>query len=71
MEGSELKMRSKVEMTDAHCHLDLIENPEDIKGYVAYGISIMITDGVDTKSNMMALELADGKHVFAVLGDRP
>lgn len=59
------------EMADAHCHLDLLGDTAEIAESVRYGVRTMITDGVDTKSNMRAMELADNKNVFAVLGIDP
>lgn len=59
------------EMADAHCHLDLIDDPQIIKAAIAYGVKTIITDGVDTKSNARSLELADGKNIFPMLGIDP
>jgi TatD DNase family protein len=59
------------EMADAHCHLDLIKDDKVIKDAIANGVRTMITNGVDTKSNMRSLEMADGKNIFAMLGIDP
>ena len=58
------------EMADAHCHLDLMDQ-SSIGKCIKAGVMTMITDGIDTKSNAMAIELSDGKHVFAALGIDP
>ncbi len=60
-----------VEMSDAHCHLDLIDDYSVISRAVDSGVLTMITDGVDTKSNMRALVLANGKHIFPAIGIDP
>ncbi|MGD0510573.1 MAG: TatD family hydrolase, partial [Candidatus Micrarchaeaceae archaeon] len=59
------------EMADAHCHIDLIEDRGVIDEAVRFGVRTMLTNGVDTKSNMKSLELADNRHVFALLGIDP
>ena len=59
------------ELADAHCHLDLIEDQTIVANSIRDGIRTIITNGVDTKSNMRSLELADNKHVFAALGIDP
>jgi TatD DNase family protein len=60
-----------VELADAHCHLDLIRDGAVIKEAVAYGVNTMITNGVDTASNIRSVELSDSKHIFAALGIDP
>jgi TatD DNase family protein len=62
--------RTITELADAHCHLDLM-NPADISEAVGFGVKTLITNGVDTKSNIASLKLADGKNIFAVLGVDP
>ena len=64
-------VKSLTEMADAHCHLDLIPNPQLIKSSIESGVTTIITDGVDTRSNIKALEIADGKNIFAALGIDP
>ncbi len=61
----------KVELADAHCHLDLIHDSALIEDAIAYGVNTMITNGVDTASNIRSVGLADGKHIFAALGIDP
>jgi TatD DNase family protein len=59
------------EMADAHCHLDLIKDANLIKEAIAEGVITIMTNGVDTKSNMKSMELADNRHIFALLGIDP
>ena len=59
------------EMADAHCHLDIISDRRVIDSAIANGVHTIITNGVDTKSNMKSIELADNRHIFAVLGIDP
>jgi TatD DNase family protein len=63
--------RQITEMADAHCHLDLISDRNLIKNSIAYGVRTIITNGVDTKSNIKCMELADNKHIFTMLGIDP
>lgn len=60
-----------VEMADAHCHLSILSDPAIINDAVLFGVSTIITDGVDTPSNIKTLEVADNKHVFAAIGVDP
>ena len=59
------------ELADAHCHLDLIQDPSVISDAITAGVRTMVTNGVDTKSNVRAVELSDGRHIFAALGIDP
>jgi TatD DNase family protein len=59
------------EMADAHCHLDLINDPDTIKDSIGKGVRTIITNGVDTKSNMKSIQISDNRHVFAALGVDP
>ncbi|MGC8585923.1 MAG: TatD family hydrolase [Candidatus Micrarchaeia archaeon] len=61
---------SITEMADAHCHLDLLGNDEILKA-IKYGVQIMISDGVDTRSNVEVLKLSDQRHIFAAIGIDP
>jgi TatD DNase family protein len=63
--------RQLTEMADAHCHLDLVTNPELIKEAISQGVRTIITNGVDTKSNVKSIEMADNKNIFAMLGIDP
>ncbi len=65
------KTLTLVELADAHCHLDLIHDSALIEDAIAYGVNTMITNGVNTASNVRNVELADGKHVYAALGIDP
>ncbi|EQD57944.1 TatD-related deoxyribonuclease, partial [mine drainage metagenome] len=68
-EGLELK--DSVELADAHSHIDLIKDPIIIRDSIEYGVKTIITDGVDTKSNMECLSISDNNNIFAALGLDP
>jgi TatD DNase family protein len=63
--------RQIVEMADAHCHLDIVKDAKDIADSVLFGVRTIITNGVDTKSNMRNLQIADNKNIFAMIGVDP
>ncbi|MDE1871537.1 MAG: TatD family hydrolase [Candidatus Micrarchaeota archaeon] len=63
--------KQSAKMADAHCHLDLIKDQGIIRESVIHGVQFMMTNGVDTKSNIRCVELADNRHVFALLGIDP
>jgi TatD DNase family protein len=65
------KEKQLTEMADAHCHLDLVNDPEIIRQAVSYGVRTIITNGVDTKSNIRSMEIADNRNIFALLGIDP
>ncbi len=61
-----------VELADAHCHLDLFDNPGiAISDARMGGIRFMITAGGNRLSSMSAISMADGDSVFAVIGVDP
>ena len=59
------------QMADAHCHLDLVNDPSIIKNAIAAGVKTIVTNGVDTKSNAKSIALSDGTNIFAALGIDP
>ncbi len=61
----------KTELADAHCHLDMLDSNDAILDAVNHGVATMVTNGVDTMSNIKTLAMADGRHVFAALGIDP
>lgn len=61
----------KTELADAHCHLDIFEDLAAVKESIADGVLTIVTDGVDTKSNMRTLEISDNVNIFAALGIDP
>ncbi len=62
----------KVTLSDAHCHLDLFERPDEaIMKAVDDGIGIMITAGTDNKSNTAVFNIAKGANVYGVIGIGP
>lgn len=60
-----------VELADAHCHLSILDDHAIIKDAIDYGVSTIITNGVDTPSNIKTLEIADNTNVFPALGIDP
>lgn len=61
-----------IELVDAHCHLELFDNPKiTVADARMAGISCIITAGGSKKSSIAAIEVADGKTVFAVVGIDP
>ncbi|MCL4379018.1 MAG: TatD family hydrolase [Candidatus Marsarchaeota archaeon] len=71
LQKPETMQKSVVEMADAHCHLSILSDPQIIRDAVLYGVSTIITDGVDTPSNIKTLEVADNKNVFGAVGVDP
>ncbi len=61
----------KVELADAHCHLDLIGDRALIDGAIHHGVLTIITDGIDIQTSKKALQLCDGKNIFAAIGIDP
>ncbi|MCL5117226.1 MAG: TatD family hydrolase [Candidatus Marsarchaeota archaeon] len=69
LRNQELK-KQKTEMADAHCHLDLIEH-KSFAEFISYGVRTLITNGIDTKSNLETLNISDNKNIFPTLGVDP
>ncbi len=67
---SSAKEASITRMADAHCHLDML-SAEEISNAIKSGVRVIITNGVDTKSNMATLKLADNINIFAAVGIDP
>lgn len=61
----------KTEMADSHCHLDLIDDRKVIDKAIGSGVTIMITNGVDTRSNKKSVDMADNRYIFAAMGVDP
>lgn len=60
------------ELVDAHCHLELFKDPQTtISDSVMGGVRLIITAGGSRTSSIAAMDLADGKNVFAVIGIDP
>lgn len=65
-------MHALAMFSDAHCHLDLYDKPEQvIDEAVARGVGLMITAGSNWESNVKNSALAKGAHVFCVAGISP
>ena len=67
----DIATRQKTEMADAHCHLDLVKDPEIIRRSISFGVETMITNGINFSTSRKALALADGRHIFAACGVDP
>ena len=64
------KYRQKLEFIDAHCHPDFLSDEElDIAN--GRGVTALVVDGVDTKSNMSIIGERWRSGVFAALGIHP
>jgi TatD DNase family protein len=61
----------KVELADAHCHLDLMTDDQLILASIHHGVLTIITNGVDKRTSKTALKLADGKNIFPAIGIDP
>lgn len=60
------------ELVDAHCHLDMFDDPFTVIGDARMGgVSTMITAGGSQVSSLAAMEIADRGSVFAVIGIDP
>jgi TatD DNase family protein len=62
--------KTVTELADAHCHLDMMTGAQIGEG-ISGGVKTLITNGVDIKSDMAAVKLADGRNVFAMVGIDP
>jgi len=62
--------RQLMEMADAHCHLDMMQEL-DLSKWLEHGVRTIITNGVDTRSNIRNMEISDDKHIFPMLGIDP
>lgn len=67
------KLVTLLEFSDAHCHLNLFENPLDIvDGARRSGVDLIIAAGGSAKDNAECVELANAAEgVFAVVGISP
>lgn len=63
--------KQTVEMADAHCHLEFFPDTGPILAAVHYGVLTMVTNGVNLATSKRAMELSDGKNVFAAIGIDP
>ena len=75
MQISETMVRAEQEypeVADAHCHLNLFEEPEKvIKEAIEHNVVFMITAGGSNKDNLGALGMSSFDNVFAVVGIDP
>jgi TatD DNase family protein len=68
--NEDFKYKQKLELIDAHCHPDFLSDEElDIAN--SRGITALVVNGVDTKSNMSIMGERWRSGVFAALGVHP
>ncbi|MEM0201643.1 MAG: TatD family hydrolase [Candidatus Micrarchaeaceae archaeon] len=66
----DFKHRQKLEFIDAHCHPDFLSDEElDIAN--ARGVTALVVNGVDTKSNVSVIGTSWRSGVFAAAGVHP
>ncbi|MDE1874193.1 MAG: TatD family hydrolase [Candidatus Micrarchaeota archaeon] len=66
------RTRSTLEFSDAHCHLNLFENPADtVREAREKGVGTIITAGGSAKDNFECARIAEREGVFAVIGIGP
>ena len=59
-------------LADAHCHLELFQDPKTVAKDAAFGgVGVIITAGGSKASSVEAIKIADGKNIFAVIGIDP
>jgi TatD DNase family protein len=72
MTAEQAQTRRPVEFSDAHCHLNLFDNPGDVVAEArARGVGTIITAGGSAKDNFECARIAEREHVFAVVGIGP
>ncbi len=69
--GRAMLKKEKVELADAHCHIDMARDRKMVGDAVRAGVLTMVTNGVSFSTNRRALEASDWKHVFPALGMDP
>ncbi|MGC8676068.1 MAG: TatD family hydrolase [Candidatus Micrarchaeia archaeon] len=61
-----------VEFADAHCHLNLFEDPaKAVEEAIAAGVGLLVCSGDSAKDNTECLKIAEAKHVFSTIGIGP
>ncbi len=61
---------TKTRMADAHCHLYGLDLGV-IKSAKMVGVEVMITNGINTKSNIDTLNMIDRRNVYGMVGIHP
>lgn len=61
----------KVEMADAHCHLDILEDSSLLLNAINMGVHTIITNGINSTSSRRALDLSEGRYIFPAIGVDP
>ncbi len=72
-EAMEMQLTSqKVEIADAHCHLDLINDHNIVLDAIESGVKTIITNGIDPLSSKSAIKIASlNTGVYAAIGIDP
>lgn len=66
------EMRHKISMSDAHCHINLFDDPDAvIKNTISSGVSIIVTAGGSRKDNIEVDEITRRTKIFGVVGIGP
>ncbi len=64
--------KQKVEMADAHCHLDLIKDHALVLSAIDAGVLTIVTDGVNALTSRAAVRISNlNNSVFAAVGIDP
>ena len=65
-------MQQQAEISDAHCHLNLFENPEVIvRECASHGMKAILATGGSAKDNLMTASLLKSEIVFGIVGIGP
>ena len=65
-------LQETVELSDAHCHLNLFPNPrEALSEYAKHGMKIILATGGSAKDNLEIAALSHGEIVFGIVGIGP
>ncbi|MCL4372315.1 TatD family hydrolase [Candidatus Marsarchaeota archaeon] len=70
VDNKSIQYKQKLEFIDAHCHEDMLDD-EELERASRLGVTAIIVNGVDTKSNIAIASMPRGKMVFAALGIHP
>ena len=68
---ADIATKQKTEMADAHCHLDLIGDPEIIRRAINNGVETIITNGINFSTSRKAVQMANNVNIFAACGVDP
>ncbi len=67
-----LRVPTHLEFADAHCHLNLFQDPQEtVRKAREKGIGTIITAGGSAKDNFECIKIAEREHIFTVIGIGP